>query len=992
VINEPEQNTRPVPKNAGKKIRPTSPPEGGFRLGRVGLVSFLFLAAYLALDVLAAAIRTTPNPSPWYPPAALSLTLLLAGGPAYAPLVALGVVLGGAFVWHLGLHPLPLLVLSVLVAGGYSLPAQLFRRAFPSGKPLNSLRGVLWFLLLGCLAPLTGSLGALITLSSAGGVARENYLQTFMSRWIGDVTGILTLAPFLLVLGLPWASRLAALKENGLPRRSPAWRTILEASLQSLSILAALFASYVANLTGGDYLAYLSFLPVIWIALRRGLRGAVIAILLINTGSVLLFISSPGGTGQPALHLVFILVLSITGLIIGAITSAQRRSEATLREGEERFRTLVESMQDIVFTLDRNQRHTGVFGPWLDRFGFKPETFLGKNAQEVMGEAAAAAHVEANRRGLRGENVVYEWSSPGPNGDTHIQTSLSPIFGPQKDVTGLVGVGRDITQLKHFQGELLERQRTISLLNEITHAALQQSSLKETQQILADRLAEIFGADGAYLTNWDEAHHRTIPAAAYGLLRKSFPNDVNDPGELTLTESALKAGKALAVDDTLHSPYVSPKISAKYPSVSALALPLIASEQKLGAVLIGFNLPHHFTPDEIRRGEVVARHVALAVAKASLFEAEAQRSAQLSRANVLITALGRVAARIAAANDPNAILKTLGEDLKQLGIYFLFAPLTPDRLHIELRFFSLSEHSLARIERFTGFNLLEIRIPLREIPEVAEILRCNLPGRLQNPKVVIQQAFPQVPRPLLAKGAHLLGVEEDTPTICLPLVAQDSPTGVLIVWGLEMQEEDQSSLTIFASQVAIALEKAQLHANLQQLAITDPLTGVYNRRGLADLGQREVERARRYNRPLTAILLDIDHFKLVNDRCGHPAGDRVLQALAGRIRENIREIDILARYGGEEFVVLLPEIDLENAVPVAERLRQAIANEGFPVGPEEVRVTISLGLCQMDQAPADLEALIGCADAAMYMAKHMGRNCIATPPIPMYEGEVSGYA
>jgi diguanylate cyclase (GGDEF)-like protein len=467
---------------------------------------------------------------------------------------------------------------------------------------------------------------------------------------------------------------------------------------------------------------------------------------------------------------------------------------------------------------------------------------------------------------------------------------------------------------------------------------------------------------------------------------------VNDPGELTLTESVLKAGKPLAEDDTLNSPYVSPKIAAKYPTASCLALPLIASGQKLGAVLIGFNTPHHITPDEIRRGEEVARHVALAVAKASLYEAEAQRSAQLSRANVLITALGRVAARIAAANDPDALLKTLGEDLKQLGIYFLFAPLTPDHQHIELRFISLSEHSLARIERFTGFKLLELCIPLREIPEVAECLRSNLPGRLQNPTEVIQQAFPQVPKALLLKGVRLMGVEEDTPTICLPLVAQDSPTGVLLVWGLEMQEQDLSSLTIFASQVAIALEKAQLHANLQQMAITDPLTGVYNRRGLADLGQREVERARRYNRSLTAIMLDIDHFKLVNDRYGHPAGDQVLQALAGRIHENIREIDILARYGGEEFVVLLPEIDLENAVPVAERLRQAIANGMFCVEQEEVRITISLGICQADQTPAGLEALIACADAAMYVAKHMGRNCIATETIPVHEGEVFGHA
>ncbi|MGB8982792.1 MAG: GGDEF domain-containing protein [Anaerolineales bacterium] len=197
------------------------------------------------------------------------------------------------------------------------------------------------------------------------------------------------------------------------------------------------------------------------------------------------------------------------------------------------------------------------------------------------------------------------------------------------------------------------------------------------------------------------------------------------------------------------------------------------------------------------------------------------------------------------------------------------------------------------------------------------------------------------------------------------------------MWGLDLQEQDFSYLTVFASQVAIALEKARLNLDLQRLAITDPLTGLFNRRGLYELGQREVERARRYARPLSVIMLDIDHFKLVNDRYGHPIGDEVLRVLTERMKKNVREIDILARYGGEEFVILLPEIDLVDARPVADRLRQAIGDQPISTEQGDISITISVGVSQTGCVPYELEALIARADTAMYIAKQQGRNCVA---------------
>ena len=127
-----------------------------------------------------------------------------------------------------------------------------------------------------------------------------------------------------------------------------------------------------------------------------------------------------------------------------------------LHASEERFRTLVNSMDDIIFTLDREQRHVGVYGRWLEKDGLRPEHFLGKTARQILGAEDAAVHEEANRRALAGEHVVYDWSFERPDGVRYFQTSLSPIRDSKGDVTGVVGVGRDITELKRAENEVLK--------------------------------------------------------------------------------------------------------------------------------------------------------------------------------------------------------------------------------------------------------------------------------------------------------------------------------------------------------------------------------------------------------------------------------------------------------------------------------------------------------------------------------------------------------
>jgi diguanylate cyclase (GGDEF)-like protein len=216
--------------------------------------------------------------------------------------------------------------------------------------------------------------------------------------------------------------------------------------------------------------------------------------------------------------------------------------------------------------------------------------------------------------------------------------------------------------------------------------------------------------------------------------------------------------------------------------------------------------------------------------------------------------------------------------------------------------------------------------------------------------------------------------------IVVPLAYRDRTIGTMTAINRpdqrDFNQEDVEMMQAMASQAAIAIENAQLFDEMQRQAVTDPLTALYNRRGLFELGQREIERAHRFERSLSAMMLDIDHFKYTNDRFGHYVGDQVLQALAERCRIVMRKVDLLARYGGEEFAMLLPETDLEAAEQVAERLREAIADQPIKTGRGLLDITVSIGVAPYTDETVDLVALLDSADGAMYAAKRAGRNCV----------------
>lgn len=190
---------------------------------------------------------------------------------------------------------------------------------------------------------------------------------------------------------------------------------------------------------------------------------------------------------------------------------------------------------------------------------------------------------------------------------------------------------------------------------------------------------------------------------------------------------------------------------------------------------------------------------------------------------------------------------------------------------------------------------------------------------------------------------------------------------------LESLAAFELSLTRALERRHLLRENARLMAEIQRLAVTDSLTGLYNRHKLNEVLETEVERARRYGRPLSLLMIDLDDLKRINDTHGHLAGDEVLKSLARIIRSRLRRVDIATRFGGDEFVIILPEADLNEARTVADRICQ----DGRNLRYQDQRVSFSIGVVEYQPDINTPEEFLHAADQALYKAKRRGGGCVA---------------
>jgi diguanylate cyclase (GGDEF)-like protein len=217
----------------------------------------------------------------------------------------------------------------------------------------------------------------------------------------------------------------------------------------------------------------------------------------------------------------------------------------------------------------------------------------------------------------------------------------------------------------------------------------------------------------------------------------------------------------------------------------------------------------------------------------------------------------------------------------------------------------------------------------------------------------------------------------------LPLSAGRHSFGKLVLVGPGFSGDERETAASLCGHAVIALENARLHRIVERQARVDGLTGLANRRHLGEALEAELGRADRFGTPVALALVDLDDFKAINDRYGHPVGDTVLCEVAETLASTVREIDLAGRWGGEEFGLVLPGTDLSGAAEVAERVRRAVAArtiltaDGTPL-----HVTASLGVAAFPDA-ASARSLVAAADAALYRAKRAGKDRVVTSAVPL---------
>ena len=389
------------------------------------------------------------------------------------------------------------------------------------------------------------------------------------------------------------------------------------------------------------------------------------------------------------------------------------------------------------------------------------------------------------------------------------------------------------------------------------------------------------------------------------------------------------------------------------PSREEAYIPLFLRGKVVGALEVRWQTAP--SPEILDLLTLLAAQGAVALTNAQLFT-QAQTNAQTLK--VLFQSSREIAL---ASLDPEAVYQRVHQALQALIEHdaFVLALYHPDKELLELPYI---------VEG--GIRLPAQQTTLKESTLLGLVVRQRQPLLIRD----FEKEQEMLELPYYQVGHMMRSI------LAVPLLRQERVIGVLSLQARRSHVYDKQHLQLLetlAAQAAVALENAVLYEKTRQLALTDPLTGLYNRRYLFALGMREIQRARRFNHPLTAAMIDLDDFKQVNDTYGHHIGDEVLRQWAQRTSSCLREVDVLGRYGGEEFGIFLPETSLEQALDLARRLRDAVSATPFLTEAGPIHITASIGLAAWNESITSPATLLQEADFAQYAAKHTGKNRIA---------------
>lgn len=359
------------------------------------------------------------------------------------------------------------------------------------------------------------------------------------------------------------------------------------------------------------------------------------------------------------------------------------------------------------------------------------------------------------------------------------------------------------------------------------------------------------------------------------------------------------------------------------------------------------------------------------------------RTKELDRANRQMLTLQHVWDMMNSSKPLSSVLNAIVNSLQgELG--YLYSFIVKQRSDNDGKYLQIVASSRddmgTKFSEYFNCDLSEYRMCFPEFDEVKEAIKNNQIDQSKELVKLISSFIPNIDKD---KVAEFLKDAKMKSYILVPLVSKQTHFGSLIVFSSRenISNSELNFLSLFAKQIELAITIADLFQAVKEQAITDGMTGLYNRRYFEEYIKKEAIRAMRQNQKFTVIGLDLDHLKQINDTYGHNYGDIAIKAIAEVLKNNARSIDIAARMGGEEFNLILPGVDIEGGCIAAERIRKAIESvELEKIG----RITASLGVATYPDQSDDIQELLELTDQAMYESKRNGRNRVSIAK-PSYE-------
>jgi diguanylate cyclase (GGDEF)-like protein len=520
--------------------------------------------------------------------------------------------------------------------------------------------------------------------------------------------------------------------------------------------------------------------------------------------------------------------------------------------------------------------------------------------------------------------------------------------------------------------------KQISLINQITFSLMAGNTITQMLNSVSTEIIRSFEADSIIIVQWNRDEKTTTLLGAFG--ENLGPCIGRNPitKESVLMSRVFSEKRAVTLsaqtDPVFWKENIAPWISDPF----AVAYPIFANDIPLGLILAGYHSSRQIVPTVISIGEYAAQQFSAIMHQVIVLQETNKQSLLLKHANDLITSLSSVATSILSAKDFNTIMQKMGKGLEKMQIHSALLINDSEQHLLRMDYCSLKARLNKLLTSLSDDRNKRIVLRIPDFYELYAALNLQKNTFVQDSTQLVRMLIPSKYGPFANKILDALDVTPDTKALILPLIVEKRTIALLYLYGENLQEIDLRAGEIFTSQISIAMDNARLLNEVQQLAITDDLTGINNRRGLFSVGERELVVASRLGSPISCLMIDLDNFKVINDQFGHSIGDRTLQEVVRRITRNIRKIDIIGRYGGEEFVVILIANDLTAALEVAERIRSSIEYSPIETEAGPVHVTVSIGVDEKDSSVTCLGALIKRADRAMYKAKENGRNQVAT--------------